>query len=279
MSSRRTLILIGALLVGGLAAFLTLNYVRGVENRVGEDSELVGVVVASAPVSQGTPATGAIQAKQITTAERPRKDVPSNAVRRLTDIEGQVAALDLGGGEVITTTMFGSTGDLTGSAGAGLDPGNVALTVAVDPTSVAGDLIKPGDLVNLMVTHKQVTAPEGEEGSDSAVGIDGSLVRLSAPAGYVFQAAKVFAVGTDAGTPVASEDGEAAPKGSEGIAFLTIQLSPEDAQLLASVRNSALYASLVPPDYEPHPIPVISELPGLPGSNGATPSSGENLSE
>ena len=41
--------LIGALLVGGLAAFLTLNYVRGVENRVDEDTELVEVVVAKAP--------------------------------------------------------------------------------------------------------------------------------------------------------------------------------------------------------------------------------------
>ena len=50
MSSRRTLILIGAIVIGGLAAFLTLNYVRGVENENAEENQLVEVLVATGPI-------------------------------------------------------------------------------------------------------------------------------------------------------------------------------------------------------------------------------------
>lgn len=286
MSSRRTLILIGALLVGGLAAFLTLTYVRGVENRAGDESALVDVVVASTPIAKGQPANDTIAAQTIDVAQRPRKTVPANAVRRLADIEGQVAAIDLGGGEVVTTSMFGSTAALTGSKAAALDKGNVAITVAVDSASVSGGLIQPGDLVNLLVRYK-VEAPEGDPaaggggGESPTVGTSGGGgVTFGKPAGYVMQGVKVFAVGTDAGTtvastapPAASAEGDAQAQAQQAntSTSLTVQLPPEQAALLASVRDAELYATLVPPDYEPRPIPLIVELPALPGELGETP--------
>src|SRR6478752_5443630 len=50
VSSRRTLILIGAVVIGGLAAFLTLNYVKGVESESAEENQLVDVLVAKGPI-------------------------------------------------------------------------------------------------------------------------------------------------------------------------------------------------------------------------------------
>ena len=277
MSSRRTLILIGALLLGGLAAFLTLNYVRGVENRVSEDTELIEVVVAQAPVAEGTQASAAIADGSLAVAERARQDVPANAVSRLADVEGEVAAIDLSGGEIVTSTMFAGIQDLTGSRSASLDPGNVAITVNVDSASVSGGLIQPGDRVNLLVRFQRTATAagdgEGGEGDtgETSLGVGDGGVIIPKPAGYAFQAVKVFAVGTDAGTAVADEsaDGEAEGGATENLStFLTLQMPPEDAALLASVRDAELFASLVPPDYEPRPIEVIGDLPALPGMEG-----------
>ena len=277
MSSRRTLILIGALLLGGLAAFLTLNYVRGVENRVSEDTELIEVVVAQAPVAEGTQASAAIADGSLAVAERARQDVPANAVSRLADVEGEVAAIDLSGGEIVTSTMFAGIQDLTGSRSASLDPGNVAITVNVDSASVSGGLIQPGDRVNLLVRFQRTATAagdaEGGEGDtgETSLGVGDGGVIIPKPAGYAFQAVKVFAVGTDAGTAVADEsaDGEAEGGATENLStFLTLQMPPEDAALLASVRDAELFASLVPPDYEPRPIEVMGDLPALPGMEG-----------
>lgn len=269
------MILIGALLLGGLAAFLTLNYVRGVENRVDEDSELVPVVVASAPVAQGAQASAAIAEGGLTVSERARKDVPANVVQRLADVEGQVAVIDLSGGEVVTSTMFAGIQDLTGSRSAGLDPGNVAITVNVDSASVSGGLIQPGDLVNLLVRFGNYDAggtgagAQNDEG-EQTLGVGPGGVVIPKPAGYAFQAVKVFAVGTDAGTAVAKEE---TPEGEPAVAqnlstFLTVQMPPEEAGLLASVRDAELYAVLVPPDYEIRPLEVQGNVPALPGMEG-----------
>lgn len=270
------MILIGALLLGGLAAFLTLNYVRGVENRVDEDTELVPVVVASAPVAQGAQASAAIAEGSLTVSEKARQDVPANAVQRLADVEGQVAAIDLSGGEVVTSTMFAGIQDLTGSRSAGLDPGNVAITVNVDSASVSGGLIQPGDLVNLLVRFGTVdtatgdASADGDQGSSETLNIGNGGVIFPKPAGYAFQAVKVFAVGTDAGTAVAKEEtaeGEAATEQNVST-FLTVQMPPEEAALLASVRDAELYAVLVPPDYETRPMDVQPGVPALPGMEG-----------
>ena len=82
MSSRRTLILIGAVVIGGLAAFLTLNYVRGVENENAEQNQLVDVLVAKGPIAKGSSADEALTTSQVSVDKRRRADLPQTAVRR-----------------------------------------------------------------------------------------------------------------------------------------------------------------------------------------------------
>ncbi|MGB6058204.1 MAG: Flp pilus assembly protein CpaB, partial [Microthrixaceae bacterium] len=150
MSSRRTLILIGAIVIGGLAAFLTLNYVRGVENDNAEKNQLVEVLVAAGPMSAGSSADEAVAAKMISTAKRRRADLPTNVVSRSAEISGQVSAVDLGGGEIITSTMFVSPDARTGSNASMLDKGNVAVTISTDDTTGVASLIQVGDSINIL---------------------------------------------------------------------------------------------------------------------------------
>lgn len=278
MSSRRTLILIGAVVIGGLAAFLTLNYVRGVEDRSESARQLVEVVVVAAPVPEGTSADEAIQAGAVALDRRPRSDLPANAVRRLADIGGYVATLDLAGGEVVTTSMFRNSREASGSNVANLEEGNVAVTIQVDQASGVSGLIQPGDRVNVL--SRACVATDGAAGGECPVTRtpQGSGdVSVTRPYSYLLQNVRVYAVGSSMGDPVAAPEGadpaaaQAAAKEQQEAAaqsgLITLELPPEQAALLASFKDAELYLTLNSEGYEPVPVPFVSSLAGLPGES------------
>lgn len=266
MSSRRTLILIGAIVIGGLAAFLTLNYVRGIENENAEQNQLVDVLVAKGPIPKGASADEAVAADMIAVDQRRRADLPATAVRRNAEIAGQVAAVELNGGEIITTSMFVADDDLSGSKGTSLDKGNVAITISVDEAAGVAGLVQPGDSINILAEVNK------EEDSDAAgLATEGGW-GLSTPSVYAFQDVKVLAVGQTLGEPVAAAEGEEStgPAGG-GSGLITVQLPPDQAALLAGVRTANLYLTLNRPDYEPVPVPFEPIVPNLPGEQGISP--------
>lgn len=274
MSSRRTLILIGALVIGGLAAFLTMNYVRGVENESAEQNQLVEVLVAKGPIAKGTSADDALATEQVAIDKRRRADLPANVVRREAEIAGQVASLDLGGGEIITSNMFVADTDLSGSNSTSLDKGNVAITISVDEAAGVAGLVQPGDSINIMALVEE----EDGEGLTSAVPDEARPggYKFPAPAVVAFQNVKVLAVGQSLGEPVAATEGEdggeeQAKPVVENAGLITVQLPPDDAALLAGIRSAGLYLTLNRPDYEPAPIPFFNWLQIFPGEAGLTP--------
>jgi Flp pilus assembly protein CpaB len=275
VSSRRTLILIGAIVIGGLAAFLTLNYTKGVENENAEANQLVEVLVAATPIAKGTSADEAIATEMVVTDQRRRADLPTAYVTREAEIAGQVASVDLGGGEIITPMMFVADDAISGSNGTTLDKGNVAITINADGAAGVAGLIQPGDSINILAR-----ASVSEEGAAS----DASSASRAAPADpggeawtlpgpYVaaFQDVKVLAVGTNLGEPVATAEGEAAPAAPAASGMITVQLPPDQAVLLASVKDAALHLTLNRPDYEPVPLPFFNKVPAFGGELGVSP--------
>ena len=275
MSSRRTLILIGALVIGGLAAFLTMNYVRGVENESAEQNQLVDVLVAKGPIAKGSSADEALAIEQVAIAKRRRADLPATAVRREAEIAGQVASVDLSGGEIITTNMFVADTELSGSNSTGIDKGNVAMTISVDQSAGVAGLIQPGDSVNILAT---ASANEGSPLQRLDPLDQTSGFAFSEPSVFALQDVKVLAVGQSLGEPVAeTPEGEAPPAEDQaGSGLITVQLPPGDAALLASVRNASLYLTLNRPDYEPVPVPFVNWFQAFPGEQGRSPYEGQN---
>lgn len=274
MSSRRTLILIGAIVIGGLAAFLTLNYVRGVENDNADKNQLVDVLVATNAVSSGTSADEAVAAKQISTAKRRRADLPANVITRSAEISGQVAAVDLGGGEIITTSMFVSPDARTGSNASMLDKGNVAVTIATDDTTGVASLIQVGDSINILV--KTTAATSGPDGAAGGALVPGGAWVL--PSAYVtaFQDVKVVAVGQNIEAPKPADDSKeedpAAAAAPVTSGLITVQLPPDQAVLLTSLRDlGGLSVTLNRPDYEPSPLPFVNAVPKFSGELGVSP--------
>jgi Flp pilus assembly protein CpaB len=276
VSSRRTLILIGAVVIGGLAAFLTLNYVKGVESDSAQENQLVEVLVAAAPIPKGASADEALATSAITLDTRRRADLPANVVTRDAEISGQVAAVDLGGGEIITSMMFVADNALSGSKGTSLDKGNVAITISADGAAGVAGLIQPGDSINIM--SKIVVTVDGEplDAAGVARAAAGGDWTLPSPYVYSFQDVKVLAVGTNLGEPVAAApavEGEApaaaAPAPTSGL--ITVQLPPDQAIILAGIKDAGLYLTLNRPDYEPAPMPFIFQFPAFTGELGVSP--------
>lgn len=285
MGSRRTLTLVGAVVVAALAGMVLLKYVNGVEQRATQADALVDVAVAAGPIPAGIASDAAIDAGRITMAKRPQQDVPQNAVRRLADIQGQQAALDLSGGEILTTAMFEADSVAESSNTNEITAGHVAVSVQLDEAASLGGLIEVGDKVNVFALV-DCAAAGGDSGGGAlaapagACGINasGGTPLSSRPARALFQSVKVIAVGDRFGQPVAAaQPGDAAqadpsettvPPGNERL--FTFELVPAEAALLLSIPPGNLYLTLNPAGYEPAPIPFITDIPSLPGEAGVS---------
>ena len=266
MSSRRTLILIGAVVIGALAAFLTLNYVRGVESENAEENQLVEVLVAAQEIPEGTSADEALDINAVAPAERRRADLPVGAVTRAAEIQGQVSTVDLQGGEIITTSMFASESDTSGSKAVSLDEGNVAITISVDEAAGVANLIQPGDSINILArVEPAARTPRSPQRRVSAASqaATGSRSRRCTPSrrstSWLWARASV------------SLSPRVRRRPRDGSGMITVQLPPAEAAVLAGIRDASLYLTLNRPDYEPVPVPFSPVVPALPGELGVSP--------
>ena len=110
MNSRRTVILIVAVVVGAIAAFGLLNYVRNVEGSVYDNAAPEQIWVVRTPIPKGTPAEQAIDQNLIYQTEIPATFRPSTAiVDPQLELAGLVAVTDLPANAPLVTGNFVST--------------------------------------------------------------------------------------------------------------------------------------------------------------------------
>lgn len=287
MSSRRTLILIGALVTGAIAALLIFNYVGGIEEKAQGDAQMVSVVIAKGPITKGEGATDLVARQVLAIGQRRRIDLPANAVMQTAEVKSQVAQLDIAPGTVITSSMFVSDAAITDTVSTVLKPGMVATAISVDQVHAVAGLVSAGDYVNLTVVGQcrmgagggleidGGSAAGGGGSPDSSAGSAGSAAGGGATvpcAASLYQKAQILAIGrslgTSASSPVATP-GDATPTTTAPTSdIITFSLPPEAAQRLQLASN--VYMSLVRKDYQPKPIPIDPYLI-VDGVKGLTP--------
>ena len=106
MGSKRSMILVVALLIGSIAAFALYNYVNGVEDKALQGTEQVTVYWVQAPISANTQGEQVIGAKMIVTKQVPANLRPPTAITDLSTIKGKVAKTDLAVGQIVVPGMF-----------------------------------------------------------------------------------------------------------------------------------------------------------------------------
>jgi Flp pilus assembly protein CpaB len=272
VSSRRTLILVAAVLIGVVAAFGLYQYVQKVE----EDAKPnpVTVYVIKTQIPRGTPfetAEASIVEKTI-----PAEFRPDNFVVNKAELANKVAITDLAANQVLVQNMFVNADVATTSFRDRLtDPKMVAIAVPVDGVRALSGYLQGGDLVNIIVTPgDDETAGTFSQANETGSGIDPLSTPYFKTARYFYQKVRVLAVGESVeplpGEPVKESDGTATGTTLGGSIVLLV---PADvAQRLAAVDPADLYFTLVADDWAPTPLGPIpqDELDGalLPGEDG-----------
>ncbi len=258
MSSRRTLILIGAVIVGIVAAGLLYNYIQGIEDKADEDAVLVEVYSAKADIVRGTTGQSASADGLIGAATIPQQFKPATAVKTLDEIQRKVAIFDIAQNTVIVEGMFVDPAQQQISFRARLkDPEHVAITISADEVHAVAGFLVPGDEVNLMVKQEGVT------------GEDEGMTLLRSTMRFLYQKVQILAVGSNVVLAPGESVETTSGSGASGSNLITFNVPPEASQWIASAAEAGgLYLSLVAEDYKPGVyVPLPNPVDVLPGED------------
>ncbi len=217
VSSRRTLILLGVIALGVVAALLLFNYVRGIEDRANDNVRRVDVFVAKQDIPRGTPGETATSGGAVGQAKIPQEFRPATAIATTDEIQKKVALFDIPASATIVKGMFVDPAQTQISFRARLkNPQHVAISVSTDQVRGVAGFLVPGDEVNLMVFSPVPNPSTTPTAASSAVASVGR---------YPYQKVQILAVGQS-----------------------TLLAPGETAAPTATNANSGLITFNVPPD-------------------------------
>jgi pilus assembly protein CpaB len=296
-------ILIAAVVVGAISAYLVYNYVNSADDRARGNARQVQVLKIAKDIGKGEDGRTAQNQGKIVTAEIPAEFKPVTAIVDPSIIQDKVAVANFATGQIIVDGMFADPienqitfagrvpNDCAPGAAQGTFEQCVAVTISVDQIHGVAGVIVPGDLVNIFVTPD--TPFCGGEIKDSKGGVftlpqPGQTTAtpggaaLCTPSRILYQAVKVLFVDKTAvpqpGEVTSNGSNAATPTGGAQSAvnsgLITFAVPAKAAQLITSIAPDRIYLTLLPPDYKPEDIGQVAPFPAfLPGedSNQWTP--------
>ncbi len=226
MSNTKALMI--SLLVSVFAVILLFFYIEGREKKLLEMITPIQIVVAAKDIPEGV----RIDANSVEMVELPQKYVQPGAISDVKRIVNRNINVPVLRGTQLLESMFIDT-RAEGIAGK-IPAGKRAFSIFVTDVTAVGELIQPGDMVDLMVTVEVGSFQNGQSVSEEiitrtvlenilvlAVNQTSSKRRLFGPANTEQDApGSVF---TPSG-PAAGDD--------EPLKTLTVSLSPEETQIL-----------------------------------------------
>ena len=251
MGNRRVLILVIAVALAGLTAFLTFHYANSADERAFKDAQLVSVFLVKKDIPKGFPGEKALDEGYIARDSIPRKFFPAKGITNAQSLRGQVALAPLSAGVPVVEGSFVEPRLAQESFAQRLDKGMQAVTLAVSDVQGVARLVVPGDHVNLMLTTDKQGAPAAGGGDKETQ--------------FVLQNVKVLAVGSS----TALQPGEAAVQAQNLQAgqaktvdsgLMTFSVPGVDAERVVQASEvGSIHLTLVPPDYTPAPVPPVND--------------------
>ncbi len=219
MKSKVVLVVI-AVVLGGIAAFGTYRYLAGVQLQAEAGSVMTDVLVATQDVPRGADANTLLSSGLVEMMKVPQRYVPKGAVSSLRALTDMVLAVPVTKGELITSARFQYPSD-AGLAFA-VPKDFVAVTVPVNESRGLAQLLKAGDRVAVLGTLPGKSA--GDERTRIVLG-----------------GVRVLAVDRNTGAG-AAEEGSSAGIGTSaqtsGQETVTLAVSPADAEKLVFVAET-----------------------------------------
>lgn len=250
MLNRRAMIFGSALVLGASAALGALLVVNNAQSRANSKVAGVAVYIVAKNIPSGTSGDAALASGLVKADSIPRKFFPSTAVTDITVIRGKVAGAALVPGQILVSNQFvPPQAATTSSNGVTVPPGQVAITITLDPMHAAAGLIVPGDKIDLLNVFPVKPVAGAPPTADTSY------------AHFFYQNAVVLAIGTTtapaAGTAQTQAATPTAPVAATSTLY-TLALPPEAAErIVLAAANGALYAALVPPNNTATDIPAV----------------------
>jgi pilus assembly protein CpaB len=259
VGNRRVLILVTAVALAGLTAFLTFHYANSADERAFKGAQLVEAFLVQKDIPKGFPGDKAIDEGYIAREKIPRKFFPARGITNAQALKGQVALAPLVAGLPVVEGSFVEPRLAQESFAQRLEKGMQAVTLSVSDVQGVARLVVPGDHVNLMLTTDKQVGP----------GASGAAAAAAAAAGeketqFVLQNVAVLAVGNS----TALQPGEAAAQATDTAAgqaktvdsgLMTFAVPGLDAERVVNASETgSIHLTLVPPDYAPAPVPPVN---------------------
>jgi pilus assembly protein CpaB len=272
VGSRRTIILIAAIVVGAIAAFALYTYVGGIEDEANDNARRVDVYKVVKDIPKGFFGDEAFEQGYVERDQIPAEFKPASSVTSADQINALVAINTIPANQVITTDMFTTQQASLTTFASLLKENQVSVTVSVDQVRGVAGLLVPGDVVNMLVLAEPIDA-QGNPVTVPPGTTEGDYI-YDQVARYLYQKVQILAIGQTkqlqpGETASTAADGSAATPAS---GLITFAVPPEAAQRIVSVSGGGetqIYLSLVPRDYVPVPLPPHDAAERLPGEDPA----------
>ncbi|MFN8039377.1 MAG: Flp pilus assembly protein CpaB [Acidimicrobiales bacterium] len=279
MSSRRTLILLGAIGVGVIAALLLFQYVRGIEDRANQNAKRVDVFAAKGEIKRGVPGEQATQNGDIAKAQIPQEFRPNTAINTTDEIAKKVALFDIAPGTVIVQGMFvdPATTQITFRSRI-KNPEHVAMSIQVDQVRGVAGFLVGGDEVNMMIFEdlSAENAAAGGGGTQGGTDANRQAAALKSRARMLYQKVQIIAVGQQAalepGEQPASSTSGSSSSSASNTGLITLVVPPEASLWIASAQQGGgqIYLALDAEDYKAKEVKQVPQnVTLLPGEDPA----------
>ena len=248
--SKTGLILIAAVGFGIAAAFMSILYLKSreaaiVESLVGEEQQMIAVVVAKQDLRKGQQITPA----QFAVRELPGEFVHSNAVEvsSFNHLIGRYLVEDMSAGNSLLTSFVDESFPLDFSDL--VKKGRRAMTIQVDTDASTAGMMRPGNRIDIYVNiGTRVVGYEEESAADANLSAGGDFQKvamqlagkLSGPSDVilpVLQDALVLATGRDAYAEHLDALGQPQRRSTTNYNSITLDVTPEQAALLALAQD------------------------------------------
>lgn len=152
----KTTALILAIVLGLLATFGLIVYLRMVTEAATSEGRKIRVFTAKEKLSPGKTMDEMVAGGQVVKKSIPRRYLPRNIVTSVDQLNGRVLAVSISKGDQLTTTDFKSVEE-KGALPLKLKKDQLAITVPVDEFTGVGGEINPGDKVVIFASFEGPT--------------------------------------------------------------------------------------------------------------------------
>lgn len=146
----RVLMVVIAIILGLIAAYGVVVYVRSIKSQVAEQHKSVKVLVAQEDIPLGAGIKDMTRKKIASFREIPKKYVVSGAITSSQNIDGRVLAVPVNRGEQLTFDKFKY--DTQAGLSFTIPKDHVAISIPVNEVKGVSGMIKAGDSVTVIAT-------------------------------------------------------------------------------------------------------------------------------